>query len=79
MASLLAFLYYLGSLDRPGDPAIGARLFSEKRCQQCHSIGGKGGAVGPPLDGFSRYTSPLFLTAALWNRGQAMAVKMQER
>jgi mono/diheme cytochrome c family protein len=79
MASLLAFLYYLGSLDRLGDPAIGARLFSEKRCQQCHSIDGKGGSVGPALDRFSRYTSPLFLTAALWNRGKAMAVKMQER
>jgi len=79
MASLLSFLYYLGSLDPPGDAATGARLFRQKRCQTCHSLGGKGGDVGPDLDEYSRYTSPLFLTTALWKRGEAMAKKMQEK
>lgn len=79
MASLLSFLYYLGSLDPPGDAAAGARLFSEKRCQQCHSLGGKGGSIGPALDGYSRYTSPLFLTAALWKRGKPMAEVMEKQ
>jgi mono/diheme cytochrome c family protein len=73
MASLLSFLYYLGSFDPPGDAAVGAALFSQKGCQTCHSLGGKGGSVGPRLDKYSRYTSPLFLTAALWNRGKPMA------
>ncbi len=50
MASLLAFLYYLGSLNPPGDADAGARLFAEKRCVQCHSLGGVGGKVGPALD-----------------------------
>jgi mono/diheme cytochrome c family protein len=77
MASLLAFLYYLGSLDPPGDAATGARLFREKRCQTCHSLGGKGGTHGPKLDGYGRYASPLFLTAALWNHGKAMAGVME--
>ena len=44
MASLLSFLYYLGSLDPPGDAATGARLFSQKGCEICHSLGGKAGA-----------------------------------
>jgi cytochrome c2 len=79
MASLLTFLYYLGSLDPPGDAAAGARLFRQKGCQICHSLGGKGGSVGPSLDKYSRYASPLYLTAALWDRGKAMAEKMQEK
>ena len=79
MASLLAFLYYLGSLDPPGNAAVGARLFREKGCQTCHSLGRKGGSVGPALDPYSRYVSPLYLTAALWNRGRAMAETMQQR
>ena len=79
MASLLSFLYYLGSLDPPGDATAGARLFGQKGCQTCHALAGKGGSVGPELDKYSRYASPLYLTAALWKRGQAMAEKMQEK
>lgn len=79
MASLLSFLYYLGSLDPPGDATVGARLFRQKGCQICHSLGGKGGSVGPELDKYSRYASPLYLTTALWKRGKAMAEKMQEK
>ena len=77
MASLLSFLYYVGSLDPPGDAAAGARLFAEKRCQNCHSLGGKGGKVGPKLDHYGRYASPVFLTTALWNHGKAMAGIME--
>ncbi|MDZ4342067.1 MAG: c-type cytochrome [Candidatus Binatia bacterium] len=77
MASLLSFLYYLGSLDPPGDAAAGARLFREKQCQTCHSLGGKGGKHGPKLDSYGRYASPLYLTAGLWNHGKAMAGVME--
>jgi len=35
--------------------------------------------VGPPLDRYSRYASPLYLTAALWKRGAPMAEKMLEK
>jgi len=78
MASLIAFLYYLSSLDPPGDAATGARLYRQKGCQTCHSLGGKGGRIGPALDEYSRYASPLFLTTALWENGKAMAEKMRE-
>ena len=79
MASLLAFLYYLGSLDPPGDADRGALLFEQKGCQTCHKVGGRGGSVGPDLTGYSRYASPLFLTAGLWSRGRAMASAMEQR
>ncbi|MGE5816738.1 MAG: c-type cytochrome [Deltaproteobacteria bacterium] len=77
MASLLSFLYYLGSLGPPGDPLAGARLFSEKRCVTCHSLGGKGGTRAPKLDSYGRYASPIYLTANLWNHGQRMAGLME--
>ncbi len=77
MASLLSFLYYLGSLDPPGDASVGERLFREKRCQTCHSLGGKGGKVGPKLDSYSQYASPIYLTTALWEHGKAMAAAME--
>jgi len=77
MASLLSFLYYIGSLDAPGDAASGERLFREKQCQTCHSLGGKGGKHGPPLDSYSRYASPIYLSVGLWNRGKAMAGVME--
>ncbi len=77
MASLLAFLYYLGSLDPPGDAERGALLYRQKGCQGCHALNGVGGRVGPDLGRYSRYASPLFLTTALWNRGTAMARAME--
>ncbi len=79
MASLLAFLYYLGSLDSPGDAARGALLFRQKGCQACHALAGKGANVGPDLAKYNRYVSPLFLTTALWNRGKAMAAAMETK
>jgi nitric oxide reductase subunit C len=77
MASLLSYLYYLGSLDPPGDAAAGARIFREKQCETCHSLGGKGGKVGPKLDSYGRYASPIYLTVGLWNHGKAMAAVME--
>ncbi len=77
MASLLSYLYYLGSLDPPGDAAAGARIFREKQCETCHSLGGKGGKVGPRLDSYGRYASPIYLTVGLWNHGKAMAEVME--
>lgn len=77
MASLLSFLYYIGSLDPPGDATTGERLFREKACQSCHSLSGTGGKQGPSLDKYSQYASPIYLTAALWNHGKPMAGVME--
>jgi mono/diheme cytochrome c family protein len=41
--------YYVSMKTIPG-PQAGRRLFAEKGCIGCHSVAGKGGAVGPALD-----------------------------
>jgi mono/diheme cytochrome c family protein len=41
--------YYVSAKTIPG-PVVGRRLFEEKGCLGCHSVGGKGGTIGPALD-----------------------------
>ena len=76
---LITFLYFLNYFDRAANPAVGEKLFREKNCIQCHTVGGKGGHVGPALDPYQgKYAAP-FITAALWDHGPKMMDKMQER
>ena len=42
--------YYVSVKTIPS-PLAGRRLFEEKGCIGCHSIGGKGGTIGPAMDG----------------------------
>lgn len=74
---LAAFLYTLSYFDRPGRPATGRRLFAEKRCIACHSAGGAGGRVGPPLAEMKMYASPIALASSMWNHGPQMAAAME--
>lgn len=76
---LFTFIYFLGFFDKPPDPKMGERLFLEKNCIRCHSVGGKGGDVGPKLDSFQTLNSAPFITAALWNSGPEMMKIMLKR
>lgn len=76
---LIAFLYTLNYFDPPGNAEAGRRLFTTKRCIMCHQLRGRGGVVGPSLDFLRQYGSPIFVAAALWNHGPAMAAAMRER
>jgi mono/diheme cytochrome c family protein len=78
MANLFAFLNYTGYLGAPGDPKRGAELFRERSCVRCHAVGGTGGTVGPGLDRFKRYISPIVLAAAMWNHGPKMRAVMEQ-
>jgi mono/diheme cytochrome c family protein len=78
-ADLVAFLYSLGYFDVPGDAKVGRRLFTQKRCVVCHQVGGVGGIVGPNLDHLRQFRSPIFVAAAMWNHGPAMAEAMRAR
>lgn len=63
----------------PGqDPAAGARLFIDKRCETCHAINGKGGRVGPDLGTTARPRTFYDLAAGLWNHAPTMASRMRE-
>jgi mono/diheme cytochrome c family protein len=50
----------------PG-PAAGRRLFVDKGCLGCHSIGGKGGNVGPALDQVAKRHDPQWIIAHFKN------------
>lgn len=78
MGDLAAFMYFLNYFDPPGDPLKGAAVFAEKQCGKCHALAGQGGHVGPALDAYKRFASPLFLAGAMWRHGAAMAKKMGE-
>lgn len=78
MANLFAFLNYTGYFDAPGDPKRGAELFRDRSCARCHAVGGAGGTVGPGLDRFKRYVSPIVLAGAMWNHGPRMQAVMRQ-
>jgi mono/diheme cytochrome c family protein len=78
-ADLVAFLYSLGYFEVPGDANVGKRVFTQKRCVVCHQVGGVGGIVGPNLDHLRQFGSPIFVAAAMWNHGPAMADMMRAR
>jgi mono/diheme cytochrome c family protein len=64
----------------PGVPERGEKLFKAKQCVQCHSVGGKGGKVGPELGKVKQHHVSLTEFAALmWNHGPRMWARMQER
>jgi mono/diheme cytochrome c family protein len=63
----------------PGRVETGRLLFAEKQCVQCHSAGGVGGPGGPDLVERNVRRSPVEFAAAMWNKGPAMMVAMQQR
>ncbi|RMG45358.1 MAG: hypothetical protein D6723_18520 [Acidobacteria bacterium] len=79
MRDLITYLYYLNYFNEPGDAHRGQELFSAKGCIHCHAVGGMGGSVGPRLDTFGRYGSPLYMAQAMWNHGPRMTAEMVRR
>jgi cytochrome c len=72
LADIISYIYYVKLFDEPGDADQGERWFREKRCAECHAVGGAGGTSGPRLDSFARYVAPIILAQRMWNRGPAM-------
>ena len=79
LANVLAFIFTAQYNDELGNPAAGERLFVAKACVQCHAVGGKGGNVGPALDGLKRANSPVLVAARMWNHGPKMAEAMKAK
>ncbi|HEY6061649.1 MAG TPA: c-type cytochrome [Gemmatimonadales bacterium] len=72
LADVISYIYYVKLFDPPGDADLGAQWFREKRCVECHAVGGTGGHVGPALDSYARYIAPIMLAEGMWNHGPAM-------
>jgi mono/diheme cytochrome c family protein len=63
----------------PGRPAVGAQLFVDKGCVDCHAVSGRGGTVGPDLSRRASHSSLLDFAAAMWNKQPAMTAAMRAR
>lgn len=72
LADIISYIYYVKLFDKPGDPDLGERWFREKRCADCHTVGGTGRAVGPALDDYARFIAPIVLAEGMWNHGPSM-------
>ena len=79
LADVISYIYYVKLFDPPGDPERGAQWFREKRCVECHAVGGTGGHVGPALDQYARYIAPIMLAQGMWNHGPAMQGRQTAR
>jgi mono/diheme cytochrome c family protein len=77
LSNVLAFVFTAQYNDEQGNAKTGERVFTTKRCVQCHSVGGKGGSVGPPLDALKRANSPVLVAARMWSHGPRMTEAMQ--
>lgn len=78
MRDLIAYLYSISLLDRPGDSRRGERLFVEKGCATCHSVKGKGAKIGPDLKQWKQYGSPILWAELMWSHALTMEQKMRE-
>jgi mono/diheme cytochrome c family protein len=78
-SDLAGYLFTVSYFDRPGNADVGQKLFTSKQCVTCHRVGGRGGDVGPPLDGVKTSVSPISLAAAMWNHGGVMAAEMEKK
>lgn len=74
---LVAFLYFIDYLGRPGISAAGRAVFERKSCSACHAIGGGEAQVGPDLAQLSRFASPLAVAQQIWNHGPSMFESMR--
>ena len=63
----------------PGRADSGGRLFAEKRCAECHSVGGRGGRVGPDLGERAVRKSTIDFAAEMWNKAPRMLAEMKPR
>jgi mono/diheme cytochrome c family protein len=74
---LIAFLYFIDYLGRPGVAESGEVVFAEQGCSSCHSVGGGEAHVGPDLAELESFASPLSVAQQIWNHGPSMLEGMR--
>lgn len=66
------FLYQASTIDRAGDPGSGQRMFNEKGCVLCHSVGRTGGQKAPELSKIAANSDSNAWTSAMLNHAGSM-------
>lgn len=72
MEDLLSYIYWLKAYGLSGNPQIGANLYQEKQCANCHSPSEGKPAAAPALVQSEATASPYSLLSAIWNHGPRM-------
>ena len=72
MADILAFLYRASGIDRPGDASAGQKVFTDKGCNQCHSVRGAGATKAPDLSTAVDSGDPNAWSTAMLNHAGSM-------
>jgi cytochrome c2 len=72
VAHILAFLYKAGTSDRMGSAQKGRRVFTDKGCVRCHSVGSSGGDRAPELSEIVARAGTIAWMGAMWNHAQSM-------
>jgi len=70
MADLIAYLYFLGFEDKPGDAAKGESAFRANGCNDCHKSGT--GSKAPDFATGKRFKSPIQMIQLMWNHATDM-------
>ena len=74
MGALLSYLWARQFFEDAGDPARGRRVFTAKRCVECHATG-----AAPKLPAAGRLHGATVMVAVLWHHGPAMLGRMKAR
>lgn len=78
LADIIAYLYFLEFQQQAGNSARGKELVEAKGCTNCHTIGGKGGGIGPELAQSQDFSSFITIAARMWNHNLDMQKRMIE-
>ena len=71
MADIIAYIYFLGFEDKPGQSEEGLRVFREKGCFECHERSGSQAAL---LASSGSLNSPFNMVQLMWNH----AIEMED-
>ncbi len=76
-ADMFAYFYAARYMDPPGDAARGKRIFTLKRCVECHAI--DDASTAKRVMNWEALADPIELGREMWNHGPAMRAEMQAK
>ena len=81
MEDLFAYFYALRYFEPPGDAGRGKRVFSDKKCAECHPLdASQSPAAGAkPVSEWPSIGNPLARLEAIWNHAAGMSAEMERR